>query len=197
MTTDVFNEHLGVIQALRDNYARNEDAAAVATLVKTQQELSAACSQREKHVKETIKREDGRSSAMRPRTEHSGALPAVVCVYVHRAACRPLAELTGRVHKIEKEAAYPAPEDAHEQQVAQLSAATQEAQENVASLNGQLQALQQQRQDVKAKVVKLQQTADHIEQIVTEAEPRTRCAMRNGRNPPVHTCTPSCGSGPP
>jgi hypothetical protein len=64
MTTDVFNEHLGVIQALRDNYARNEDAAAVSSLVRAQQEVSAACSQREKQVKETIKGEDRISPAV-------------------------------------------------------------------------------------------------------------------------------------
>lgn len=52
---EVFAEHLGVIQALRDNYARTEDANAVAGLVRSQQEVAAACSQREDQVKETIK----------------------------------------------------------------------------------------------------------------------------------------------
>ncbi|EFN55001.1 hypothetical protein CHLNCDRAFT_52771 [Chlorella variabilis] len=135
---DVFDEHLGVISALRDNYARTEDASAVAGLVRAQQEVAAACSQREEQVKEAIK------------------------------------VLTGRVRTAEREAAYPGEEGAHEQRVAAMSTVAHEARENVDSLNSQLQALQQQRQDIKAQVAALQQKADHIEQIVTEAEPRTR-----------------------
>lgn len=57
MAQEVFAEHLGVISALRDNYARTEDAAAVAGLVRTQQEVAAACSAREEQVKEVIKGE--------------------------------------------------------------------------------------------------------------------------------------------
>ena len=55
---DVFTEHLGVISALRDNYARTEDATAVASLVRGQQEVAAACEQREDQVKETIRGRD-------------------------------------------------------------------------------------------------------------------------------------------
>ncbi|KAL4857281.1 hypothetical protein ACK3TF_002572 [Chlorella vulgaris] len=135
---EVFAEHLGVIQALRDNYARTEDANAVAGLVRSQQEVAAACSQREDQVKETIK------------------------------------ELTNRVRKAGRDATYPAPEDAHQQQVQELNAAALEARENVDSLNSQLHALHQQREGIKGQVAQLQQKADHIEQIVTEAEPRTR-----------------------
>lgn len=78
------------------------------------------------------------------------------------------------MRRAEREAAYPREEDAHTASVAALAEASAEAQENVERLNAQLQALQEQRADVKAKVVALQQKADHIEQIVTEAEPRTR-----------------------
>lgn len=56
---DVFSEHLGVISALRDNYQRTEDAVAVAGVVRAQQEVAAACSAREKQVKETIKGASG------------------------------------------------------------------------------------------------------------------------------------------
>lgn len=52
---DVFSEHLGVIAALRDNYQRTDDAAAVAGLVRAQQEVAAACSGQEEQVKQTIK----------------------------------------------------------------------------------------------------------------------------------------------
>ena len=55
MATDVFTEHLGVISALRENYARTEDASAVAGVVRAQQEVAAACSEREQQVKEAIK----------------------------------------------------------------------------------------------------------------------------------------------
>lgn len=61
---DVFDEHLGVISALRDNYARTEDASAVAGLVRAQQEVAAACSQREEQVKEAIKGAPGGSASV-------------------------------------------------------------------------------------------------------------------------------------
>ena len=54
---DVFTEHLGVISALRDNYARQEDASAVAGLVRAQQEAAAASTQREDQAKSAIKGE--------------------------------------------------------------------------------------------------------------------------------------------
>jgi hypothetical protein len=54
---DVFQEHLSVISALRDNYARTEDANAVAGLVRAQREVAASCKQREDQVKESIKGE--------------------------------------------------------------------------------------------------------------------------------------------
>jgi hypothetical protein len=52
---DVFAEHLGVISALRDNYARTEDAAALAGLVAAQRESATACEEREQRVKEAIR----------------------------------------------------------------------------------------------------------------------------------------------
>lgn len=103
------------------------------------------------------------------------------------------AGLTGKVKKAEREATYPAPEDAHKHTVAELSSAAHEAQENVDRLNHQLQALQQQRQDVKERVAQLQQKADHIEQIVTEAEPRTRWVLR--RLPQRVAAAPTCSFG--
>lgn len=75
---------------------------------------------------------------------------------------------------VEAQAAYPREEGAHVAQAAALAGARAEAQENVEGLNAQLQALQAQRTDVKARVAALQAKADHIEQIVTDAEPRTR-----------------------
>lgn len=53
--SDVFTEHLGVIAALRDNYQRQDDQAAVAGLVLAQQEAAASCSEREDAVKAAIK----------------------------------------------------------------------------------------------------------------------------------------------
>ncbi len=55
MAQEVFGEHLGVISALCDNYARTEDAAAVAGLVRAQHEVAAACTAREEQVKEVIR----------------------------------------------------------------------------------------------------------------------------------------------
>ncbi|PRW57531.1 kinetochore Spc24-like [Chlorella sorokiniana] len=133
-----FAEHLSVISALKDNYTRPDDAQAVASVVRSQQNAAAACSQREDEVKEAIK------------------------------------ELTGRVRSVEREAAYPHKEGAHAAQVAALSTASAVAHENVDALNRQLQALQAQRTDIKTQVAALQRKADHIEQIVTDAEPRTR-----------------------
>ena len=78
------------------------------------------------------------------------------------------------MRSLEQEAAYPREEGAHAAQVAALAGASAQAQENVDGLNRQLQALQAQRADLKAQVASLQRKADHIEQIVTDAEPRTR-----------------------
>ena len=50
-----FQEHISVIGALRENYRRPDDAAAVASVVRSQQNAAAACSQREDEVKEAIK----------------------------------------------------------------------------------------------------------------------------------------------
>ena len=50
-----FQEHLSVIAALKENYKRPEDAAAVASVVRSQQNAAAACSQREDEVKVAIK----------------------------------------------------------------------------------------------------------------------------------------------
>lgn len=71
---DVFTEHLGVISALRDNYARTEDATAVAGLVRAQQEVAAACVQREDQVKETIKGAWGREGLGRLARRPAAAL---------------------------------------------------------------------------------------------------------------------------
>ncbi len=105
-------------------------------------------------------------------------------------------ELTGRVRSAEQDAAYPREEGAHAAQVAALSAASAEAHENVDALNRQLQTLQAQRADIKAQVAALQRKADHIEQIVTDAEPRTRWVLvwrgvvgsGRGADPPALAC---------
>lgn len=73
---DVFGEHLGVIGALSDNYARNEDAAALAGVVRTQQDVAAACEAREEQVKEIVR--GGRCLALPPALAVGAA-----------AACRP------------------------------------------------------------------------------------------------------------
>ena len=79
------------------------------------------------------------------------------------------------MQKAEREATYPADEAAHAAAVEELAGASAAAQENVDGLNVQLRELAAQREDVKAKVAALQRKAEHIEEIVTEAEPRTRC----------------------
>lgn len=138
MAQEVFGEHLGVISALCDNYARTEDAAAVAGLVRAQHEVAAACTAREEQVAEVIR------------------------------------ELTGRVRHAEEAAAYPREEGAHAAQVAAMASTREEAQENVDSMNRQLQDLQAQRAQLKGQVAALQAKADHIEEIITQAEPHTR-----------------------
>lgn len=80
-----FAEHSGVMSALRDNYARPDDANAVAGLVRSQQEVAAACSQREDQVKEAIK--GGLLSA-----------PANVLLGACHARCRPHFRLPPGLH---------------------------------------------------------------------------------------------------
>ena len=84
------------------------------------------------------------------------------------------------MRKAERGATYPEAEGAYDARVAELAGASHAAQENVDALNTQLQALQQQREGVKAQVAALQQKADRIEEIVTQAEPRTRWAVAVG-----------------
>jgi hypothetical protein len=52
---DVFEEHLSVIAALRDNYARRDDVGSVSAIFKLQEELAALCSSREEQARSAIK----------------------------------------------------------------------------------------------------------------------------------------------
>lgn len=128
---DVFSEHLGVISALRENYARGEDAAAVASLVRSQQEVAAACSGREERVQEAIKGErrwEGRQAGARRRrrrrhsSRRESTLSCSVGACIHLALHHPVpstsTELTRRVQRAEAEATYPAEEGAHAAAVA-------------------------------------------------------------------------------
>ena len=52
---NVFEEHLGVIEALKDNYTRQDDAAAVAGVNSLREELAQLCATREDEVKAAIR----------------------------------------------------------------------------------------------------------------------------------------------
>lgn len=52
---NVFEEHLGVIEALKDNYTRQDDAAAVAGVNGLREELAQLCAAREDEVKAAIR----------------------------------------------------------------------------------------------------------------------------------------------
>jgi len=54
---DVFEEHLGVIAALKDNYTRRDDALTVANINNLKDEVAQLCMAREDDVKEVIKGE--------------------------------------------------------------------------------------------------------------------------------------------
>ena len=54
---DVFEEHLGVIAALKDNYTRKDDALTVADVNSLKEEVVRVCAAREDEVKEAIKGE--------------------------------------------------------------------------------------------------------------------------------------------
>lgn len=54
LVQDIFEEHLSVITALKDNYARHDDAHSVATIKAIHNELAELCSVRETEVKKAI-----------------------------------------------------------------------------------------------------------------------------------------------
>ena len=52
---DIFEEHLGVITALRENYMRRDDAMTVANINSLREQVAQLCRAREDEVKEAIK----------------------------------------------------------------------------------------------------------------------------------------------
>lgn len=52
---DVFEEHLGVIAALNDNYTRRDDIVSVENVIALKEEIARICLAREEDVKEAIK----------------------------------------------------------------------------------------------------------------------------------------------
>ncbi|KAL4452276.1 hypothetical protein ABPG75_007938 [Micractinium tetrahymenae] len=99
---------------------------------------------------------------------------AAACSAREQQVKEVIKELTSKVRHAEQAAAYPREEDAHAEQVVALETARAEAQENVDGMNQRLQELQAQRTQLKGQVAALQAKADHIEEIVTQAEPHTR-----------------------
>jgi kinetochore protein Spc24 len=177
-TQDVFEEHLGVIAALKDNYARKDDAHAVSSVLKLQEEISQLCCTREEQVKTAIKGEC--HATRRPRRRAAG--PPLLSRLSRHAA-----ELTKSVRESEIAATYPEAEGAHSQRVAALASASVCARQGVESLTRQLGELQQRQEELKEKIRALRKKSEHIEQIVSDAEPRTRCVQpaAPGRDPRV------------
>ena len=54
-TGDVFEEHLGVIAALKENYLRREDAVTVTNINGLREQVAKLCRAREDEVKEVIR----------------------------------------------------------------------------------------------------------------------------------------------
>jgi hypothetical protein len=52
---DVFEEHLGVIEALKENYLRRDDAMTVANINSLREQVAQLCRAREDEVKDAIK----------------------------------------------------------------------------------------------------------------------------------------------
>jgi phage host-nuclease inhibitor protein Gam len=52
---DVFEEHLGVIEALKENYMRRDDAMTVANINSLREQVAQLCRAREDEVKDAIK----------------------------------------------------------------------------------------------------------------------------------------------
>ena len=179
---DVFDEHLSVISALRDNYARKEDVNAVAAVGSMQAEIAQLCSGREEDVKQAIRGEWPRRLRLAPavgaprRAGPPLPSPPSSSPCLPPPASPPPADLTRQVQETEIRASYPEGEVPHRVCVERLTEATSAARESVAAMNDTLQQLHAQRQALKERFRELRQKSAHIEQIVTEAEPHTRCA---------------------
>lgn len=76
-STDVFEEHLSLISALSDNYARSEDRAAVSEFLKTQNEIVGMLKRSEDMMNEHVRGERfgdgvGMGGGPRPRKRGGG-----------------------------------------------------------------------------------------------------------------------------
>jgi hypothetical protein len=111
----------------------------------------------------------------------------------------PRAELTQRAATAERDAAYPNPEGAHEQRVAELEGAAAEAREGVDQLSGELRALEEQRRALKLRFAELHERSEQVERMVAEAEPQTRCrGFSCGAPPPAAPSScPGAATSPP
>ncbi|KAL6779548.1 hypothetical protein ACKKBG_A12720 [Auxenochlorella protothecoides x Auxenochlorella symbiontica] len=107
-TGDVFDEHLGVIAALRDNYARHDDTDTIRELLGIQEELEGLLSSREDTVKQAIQAlssrvEEARIKAVYP--EEEGAHDARLRELEARVAAskQHVAQLTAELEALGKQ----------------------------------------------------------------------------------------------
>jgi hypothetical protein len=78
------------------------------------------------------------------------------------------------VRHTEVAAAYPRQEGLHTERVREVLASTQAAKENIDRMNNELSELHQQRELVQESLRGLKSKREHMEKMITQAEPRTR-----------------------
>ena len=118
-TTDVFQSHHEVIDALNQNYTGSNDPQRAITVGKLREDLGTACQRQQEDVKTAI----------------IGNFAGCVNVKDHISISCCFPELSQQVRETQEEATPREPPEAHEERVQSLCQSTHEAKENVDSLN--------------------------------------------------------------
>lgn len=173
-TGDVFDEHLGVIAALRDNYARHDDTDTIRELLGIQEELEGLLSSREDTVKQAIQ---GVLSSRRERSD-TGQYAGMDYLWKQGPASLlhcSLTALSSRVEEARIKAVYPEEEGAHDARLRELEARVAASKQHVAQLTTELEALGKQRQQLGSSMKEVGLKKAQVDHLLLEDEPRIRC----------------------
>uniref|UniRef100_A0A1D2A4V4 Kinetochore protein Spc24 n=1 Tax=Auxenochlorella protothecoides TaxID=3075 RepID=A0A1D2A4V4_AUXPR len=172
-TGDVFDEHLGVIAALRDNYARHDDTDTIRELLGIQEELEGLLSSREDTVKQAIQ---GVLSSRRERSD-TGQYAGMDYLWKQGPASLlhcSLTALSSRVEEARIKAVYPEEEGAHDARLRELEARVAASKQHVAQLTTELEALGKQRQQLGSSMKEVGLKKAQVDHLLLEDEPRIR-----------------------
>jgi len=162
---DVFEEHVGVIAALRENYSGTDDGMMIQAIHDVYDHIKDLRIQREGHVKDIIR---------------GMWLVGLCCWLLCESAefkVMVIVELTQHVERDEAEAKYPREEGEHEREMEDLRREKEGAQKEVGSLEAQMEALETQKKDVERQMEALDCVWKKLVAMEKVEEPYQRCAI--------------------